>query len=168
VEGPLDALGADGGGGVGSGPGMAVGSALALRDHHSDRFPLAVLGDGDFLMNASALWTAANQKVPMLIVVVNNHSFYNDEVHQETVARVRGRPVENKAVGVELTGPDIGIASIAEGFGFECQTGLKCALDVRDALQQAIATVERGGVALVEIEATKGYAPSMVKVLQSE
>ncbi|MCT7373780.1 thiamine pyrophosphate-binding protein [Chelativorans salis] len=168
VEGPLDALGADGGGGIGSGPGMAVGAALALRDHHPDRFPLAVLGDGDFLMNASALWTAANQKIPMLIVVVNNHSFYNDEVHQETVARVRGRPVENKTVGIELIGPDIGIAGIAQGFGAECQGRLTAATEVRAALQKAIATVDLGGVALVEIEATKGYAPSMVKVLQSE
>jgi thiamine pyrophosphate-dependent acetolactate synthase large subunit-like protein len=167
VEGPLDTLGADGGGGIGSGPGMAVGAALALRDHHPDRFPLAVLGDGDFLMNASALWTAANQEVPMLIVVVNNHSFYNDEVHQETVARKRGRPVENKTVGVELTGPDIGIAGIAEGFGVESQGRLATATEVRGALQKAIATVDRGGIALVEIETTKGYAPSMVKVLRS-
>src|ERR1700751_3383323 len=43
---PLDFLGADGGGGIGSGPGMAVGAALALRD--SERLPVAVLGDGDF------------------------------------------------------------------------------------------------------------------------
>jgi thiamine pyrophosphate-dependent acetolactate synthase large subunit-like protein len=167
VEGPLDTLGADGGGGIGSGPGMAVGSALALRDHHPDRFPLAVLGDGDFLMNASALWTAANQKIPMLIAVMNNHSFYNDEVHQETVARERGRPVENKTVGIELTGPDIGIAGIAEGFGVESEGRLATATEVRGALQKAIATVDRGGIALVEIETTKGYAPSMVKVLRS-
>src|SRR5258705_40161 len=35
---PLDFLGADGGGGIGSGPGMAVGAALALRD--SERLPV--------------------------------------------------------------------------------------------------------------------------------
>ena len=42
VTGPLDALGYDGGGGLGSGPGMAVGAALALRDEGSGRLPLAV------------------------------------------------------------------------------------------------------------------------------
>ena len=36
---PLDYIGYDGGGGIGSGPGMAVGAALALR--HSDRLPVA-------------------------------------------------------------------------------------------------------------------------------
>src|SRR5262249_26203260 len=44
---PLDYLGTDGGGGIGSGPGMSVGAALALRDSGSRRLPLAVLGDGD-------------------------------------------------------------------------------------------------------------------------
>src|SRR5262249_2633271 len=45
---PLDYLGSDGGAGVGSGPGMAVGAALALRG--SGRLPVAILGDGDYLM----------------------------------------------------------------------------------------------------------------------
>ncbi len=47
---PLDYVGFDGGGGIGSGPGMAVGAALALRDSKSERLPVAVLGDGDYLM----------------------------------------------------------------------------------------------------------------------
>src|SRR6266567_1876742 len=41
---PRDYIGFDGGGGIGSGPGMAIGAALALRG--SDRLPVAVLGDG--------------------------------------------------------------------------------------------------------------------------
>src|SRR5206468_1416866 len=51
---PKDYIGFDGGGGIGSGPGMAVGAALALRG--SDRLPVAVLGDGDYLMGVTALW----------------------------------------------------------------------------------------------------------------
>src|SRR6185437_12577027 len=45
---PLDFLGMDGGAGIGSGPGMAVGAALALEG--TGRVPVAVLGDGDLLM----------------------------------------------------------------------------------------------------------------------
>ena len=48
-----------GGAGLGSGPGMAVGAALALAG--SDRLPVAVLGDGDLLTGAGALWTAARR-----------------------------------------------------------------------------------------------------------
>ena len=168
VEGPLDALGYDGGGGLGSGPGMAVGAALALRDHHPGRLALAVLGDGDFLMNASALWTAVNAGIPLLVVVANNHSFYNDEVHQESVARERERPVENKTVGIVMTGPDIGISEIARGFGAQSYGCLSDARSVREALAEAREVVEAGGVAVVEVETAKGYAPSMVKALRSE
>jgi len=93
---PLDYLGTDGGGGIGSGPGMSVGAALALRDTGSGRLPVAVLGDGDFLMGVTALWTAVRNDIPLLVVVANNRSFFNDELHQERVARQRGRPVENR------------------------------------------------------------------------
>ena len=81
---PLDYLGSDGGGGVGGGPGISVGAALALKG--SGRLPIAVCGDGDFLMGVTALWTAAHYRIPLLIVVANNRSFFNDEVHQERVA----------------------------------------------------------------------------------
>lgn len=94
---PLDYLGSDGGGGIGGGPGIAVGAALALRG--SGRLPVAVCGDGDTLMGITALWTAAHYRIPLLLVVANNQSFFNDEVHQERMARQRGRPVSNKWIG---------------------------------------------------------------------
>ena len=55
---PLDFLGSDGGGGVGGGPGISVGAALALKN--SGRLPVAVCGDGDFLMGVTAVWTAVH------------------------------------------------------------------------------------------------------------
>lgn len=167
VSHPLGSLGYDGGGGIGSGPGMAVGAALALRDTHPEILPLAVLGDGDFLMNASAIWTAVNQSIPLLIVVVNNHSFYNDEVHQESVARQRGRPVENKTVGIVMNGPEIDISTVAEGFGAHTLGRLNSNGAFRRAIGEALVTVRAGGVAVLEVEAEKGYAPSMNKALRS-
>src|ERR1700722_6512528 len=44
IKHPMDFLGSDGGGGVGSGPGTTTGAALALRG--TGRLPVAVLGDG--------------------------------------------------------------------------------------------------------------------------
>src|SRR5260370_41184559 len=78
---PLDFLGSEGGGGVGGGPGNSVGAALALKG--SGRLPIAVCGDGDFMMGNTAVWTAVHYKIPLLIVVCNNRSFFNDELHQE-------------------------------------------------------------------------------------
>jgi hypothetical protein len=100
---PLDFVGSDGGGGIGGGPGIAVGAALALRG--SGRLPVAICGDGDFLMGVTALWTAVHYRIPLLIVIANNRSFFNDEVHQERVARMRGRPVENKWIGQRMADP---------------------------------------------------------------
>ena len=74
-------------------------------------------GDGDFLMGATALWTAVHYRIPLLIAVANNRSFYNDEVHQERVARARHRPVENKWIGQRIADPDVDLAAIARAQG---------------------------------------------------
>jgi hypothetical protein len=56
------------------------------------RLPIRVLGDGEFLMANTAIWTAVHYKIPGVIVVCNNRSFFNDELHQERVAKERSRP----------------------------------------------------------------------------
>jgi thiamine pyrophosphate-dependent acetolactate synthase large subunit-like protein len=154
---PLDFLGADGGGGIGSGPGMAVGAALALRD--GERLPVAVLGDGDFLMGVTALWTAVRNGIPLLIVLANNRSFFNDELHQERVARERGRPAENRWIGQAIRDPDIDLAAMARAQG--C-IGIGPVHDPRrllPALNEAVAAVRAGKVCVVDVHVAAGYDP---------
>ena len=167
VDHPLGALGYDGGGGIGSGCGMAVGAALALRDAGSALLPLAVLGDGDFLMNASALWTGISHRVPLLVIVLNNRSFYNDEIHQETIANHRGRPPENKHVGIVMTGPDIDASAVARGFGAWSPGLLRGSAAVSNAIIGALRVVAEGGTAVLEVDTAKGYAPSMAGALRA-
>src|SRR4029453_5602713 len=112
---PLDFIGADGGGGIGAGPGLTVGAAIALKG--GKRLPIAILGDGDYLMGASALWTAATSGVPFLAIVCNNRSFYNDEVHQERVAKERERPDAKKRSGERNDDPAPDLAMMARGEG---------------------------------------------------
>jgi thiamine pyrophosphate-dependent acetolactate synthase large subunit-like protein len=155
---PLDYLGTDGGGGIGSGPGMSVGAALALRDTGSGRLPIAVLGDGDFLMGVTALWTAVRNEIPLLIVVANNRSFFNDELHQERVARQRGRPVENRWIGQAIRGPDIDLATMARGQG---GTGIGPVEDPKQlvaAIREAVVAVRAGKVCVVDVHVAAGYA----------
>ena len=97
------------------GPGMAVGAALALRG--GDRLPVAVLGDGDYLMGLTALWTGVHYRIPVLIIIANNESFFNDELHQERMARVRGRPVENRWIGLRMSDPAMDLAGLARDQG---------------------------------------------------
>src|SRR6516164_330694 len=155
---PLDYLGTDGGGGIGSGPGMSVGTALALRDSGSNRLPVAVLGDGDFLMGVTALWTAVRNNVPLLVVVANNRSFFNDELHQERVALQRGRAPENRWIGQAIRDPDIDLATMARGQG--C-TGIGPIEDLRKllpAMREAVAAVRAGQVCVVDVRVAPGYS----------
>ena len=164
---PLDYLGTDGGGGIGSGPGMSVGAALALRDTGSGRLPVAVLGDGDFLMGVTALWTAVRNDIPLLIVVANNRSFFNDELHQERVARQRGRPVENRWIGQAIRGPDIDLATMARGQGCIGIGPIEDPKQLVSAIREAVAAVRAGKVCVVDVRVATGYAAdATVAILQ--
>lgn len=163
---PLDFVGSDGGGGIGGGPGISVGAALALRG--SGRLPVSICGDGDFLMGVTALWTAVHYKIPLLLVVANNRSFFNDEVHQERVARMRGRPVENKWIGQRIADPDIDLAALARAQGAEGFGPATTREELDDAYRRAIAVVEAGGVAVVDVRVEPGYTPAMAGALTRE
>ena len=152
---PLDYLGSDGGGGVGGGPGISVGAALALKG--SGRLPIAVCGDGDFMMGVTAIWTAAHYKIPVLFVVANNRSFFNDELHQERVARMRNRPVENRWIGQRISEPDIDIAGIAQAQGAVGFGPVTQASELADVFAKAIAAVDEGNVVVVDVRVEPGY-----------
>jgi thiamine pyrophosphate-dependent acetolactate synthase large subunit-like protein len=162
---PLDFLGSDGGAGIGGGPGISVGAALALREMASRRLPVAICGDGDFLMGATAVWTAVHYRIPLLIVVANNRSYYNDEVHQERVARLRGRPVENKWIGQRLTDPEIDIAGLARAQGATGLGPVKNAPDLLATIEEAIRAVDGGSVAVVDVRVEPGYTPALAAAL---
>ena len=160
---PLDFLGSDGGGGLGGGPGITVGAALALKG--TGRIPIGICGDGDFLMGVTALWTAAHYRIPLLIVVANNRSFYNDEVHQERVARMRNRPVENKWIGQRISDPDIDLAALARAQGALGFGQSKTWTELAPTFAKAIAAVEKGEVAVVDVRVEPGYAPAMTAAM---
>ncbi|MDQ6922616.1 MAG: thiamine pyrophosphate-binding protein [Pseudomonadota bacterium] len=160
---PLDFLGSDGGGGIGAGPGIAVGAALALKG--SGRLPVAVCGDGDFLMGATAIWTAVHYRIPLLIIVANNRSYYNDEVHQERVARMRDRPVENKWIGQRIADPDLDLAAIARAQGAQGWGPIEKLDALGTALEQAVRAVDDGAVAVVDVRVQGGYTPALTAAL---
>jgi thiamine pyrophosphate-dependent acetolactate synthase large subunit-like protein len=166
VDHPLSMLGYDGGAGIGSGPGMLVGSALALRD--GGRLPVGVLGDGDFLMGCTAFWTAARYGIPLLAVIANNRSFYNDEVHQQRVAELRTRNVANKWIGQHIGSPDVDLAAIARAQG--C-TGIGPVHDRNElgtALAHAVAAVQAGQPTVVDVRVEPGYGVEMQSALTGQ
>jgi thiamine pyrophosphate-dependent acetolactate synthase large subunit-like protein len=160
---PLDFVGSEGGGGVGGGPGNAVGSALALKG--SGRLSVAVCGDGDFMMSNTAVWTAAHYKIPLLFVIANNRSFFNDELHQERVARIRSRPPENRWIGQRISEPDIDIASLARSQGAQGFGPVTKTEDLVAVFEKAIAAVEAGEVAVVDVRVEPGYTAAVTAAM---
>jgi thiamine pyrophosphate-dependent acetolactate synthase large subunit-like protein len=101
-----------------------------MPERGSDRFPVAIVGDGDYLMGVTALWTAVHYRVPLLVVVANNQSFCNDELHQERIARMRNRPVENRWVGIRMSDPPVDLATALCGAIEQVRGGTVCVVDV--------------------------------------
>ncbi len=152
---PLDFLGHDGGAGLAAGPGITVGAALALKD--TNRIVVSVLGDGDFIQGATALWTAAHYHLPALFIVSNNRSNFNDEIHQETVAKSRNRPVKNRWIGQRIDEPTVNIAQLAKAQGVDAEGPITSIASLEAALQRGITAVQEGRPYLIDVHVKPGY-----------
>jgi len=56
-------------------------------------------------------------KIPLLIIMHNNQSFYNSEEHNIRIAEFRNRPVEPAGIGTRVDNPPVDFKKVAEGFG---------------------------------------------------
>ncbi len=117
------------------------------------------------MMGCTALWTAAHYRIPLLIVVANNRSFFNDELHQERVARMRNRPIENRWVGQRISEPDIDIAGVARAQGAQGFGPVTAIGDLGAAFTKAIAAVDAGAVAVVDVRVEPGYAAAVTAAM---
>ncbi len=147
---PYQYLGPNGGGGVGYGMSASLGAALAHLGE--GRLCIDIQDDGDLLMTPSALWTAAHHKIPLLVVMYNNRSFYNSESHAVQMAEFRDRPVENAGIGTRLVEPPVNFAQMAKSFGVYGEGPVERPEDLRPALERALKVVkEKRLPALVDV-----------------
>ena len=147
---PERSYGGSGGAGLGYGLPAALGVTLAHRG--SGKVCVNLQADGDMLYVVSGLYTAAHHRLPLLTVMFNNRTYGNDEAHQETVAKARGRPVENKVVGIRIDDPAPDFARIAQGFGVHAEGPIDTAAAVGPALRRALRVVKDDGrPALVDV-----------------
>ena len=117
------------------------------------------------MMGVTAIWTAAHYKIPLLFVVANNRSFFNDELHQERVARMRNRPVENRWIGQRISEPDIDIAGIARAQGAIGFGPVTTAAELPDVFAKAIAAVDAGNVVVVDVRVEPGYTAATTEAM---
>ena len=142
-------LGKDGGGGLGSGPGISVGAALALhaqgplRDLDARRRRLLHGRDRDLergAATASRCWCSIN----------NNRSYFNDELHQDTVARTRGRELEEPLDRPAHGGSGAQHRQARRGAGRGRHRAGHQPADVKAAIAKGVDVLKKGGVCVID------------------
>src|SRR6266699_2430839 len=121
-------------GGLGYSLPAAVGMALGRPDIRT----VCLIGDGSAMYSIQALWTAAQRKLPLTVVVLNNTG-YGAMRSFSQVMQVRNVP------GLEL--PGIDFVRIAEGLGCDAVRVSKSS-EIAPALKRGLA---HDGVSLIEV-----------------
>jgi benzoylformate decarboxylase len=121
-------------GGLGYSLPAAVGMALGRTGGRT----VCLIGDGSAMYSIQALWTAAQRKLPLTVVVLNN-SGYGAMHSFSQVMQVRNVP------GLEL--PDIDFVKLAEGMGCDAVRVSKSS-DLAAALKRGLA---HHGTSLIEV-----------------
>jgi benzoylformate decarboxylase/acetolactate synthase-1/2/3 large subunit len=145
---PGQYVGRSGGEGLGYALPASIGAALALRG--SGQLAIGFQTDGDALYLPQALWTAAHERIPVLLIVENNRSYWRDEIHQRAVARERGRDEATAAAGVQLRDPDIAFPALAGSLGVEAVGPVTTTGELRRAVETGVRAVDEGRPFLIE------------------
>jgi len=141
--------GVSGGGGVGYNLPASLGAALANKKH--SRFTVAFGGDGDFMFNPGALWTAAHHKIPILYIVHNNRAYHQEYMHLTSMAVRHSRGVDRMDIGTTLKDPNIDYATLARSVGAYGEGPITDPNDLAPAIARAVAVVKGGEPAIVDV-----------------
>ena len=149
IKKPYQWNGGSGGAGVGYNLPASIGAALANKKH--GRFTVAFGGDGDFMFNPGALWTASHHQIPILYIVHNNRAYHQEYMYLTAMAARHGRGVDRMDIGTTLKDPNIDYATVARGMGAHGEGPITDPNDLAPALKRAIAVVKAGGPAVVDV-----------------
>jgi len=142
-------IGGAGGYGVGYGAPAAVGAALANRKH--GRLSVNIQCDGDLMYAPGVLWTAAHHQIPLLNIMHNNHAYHQEVMHLQRMGNRHNRGVDRAHLGTTIDHPNIDFAKLAQSMGLYAEGPITDPKDLGPAIGRAIAAVERGEPALVDV-----------------
>ena len=129
------------GGGLGWGMPAAVGVSLAR-----DKAPtLCVVGDGSAMYSPQALWTAANQKTPVVFAVVDNRQYLI--LKRALVGRKDEAARRDNFIGMDIADPPVDFVALAQSMGVPAARVNKAG-DIAGAVEAAL---KREGPTLLEI-----------------
>jgi thiamine pyrophosphate-dependent acetolactate synthase large subunit-like protein len=142
-------IGGAGGYGVGYGAPSAVGAALANRKY--GRLSVNIQCDGDLMYAPGILWTAAHHRIPILNVMHNNRAYHQETMHLQRMGNRHNRGIDRAGIGTTINNPDIDFAKLAQSMGVHAEGPITNPNDLGPAIARAIAVVERGEPALVDV-----------------
>jgi acetolactate synthase-1/2/3 large subunit len=108
-------------------------------------------------MGLTAIWNAATLKLPILFLIANNQSYYNDEDHQIKIAQRRGRPTENAPIGQRMQEPEPNLAGLARDLGLEAPEPITDLTDLQAALIHSLDRVENGAAVVLDVRVRQEY-----------
>jgi benzoylformate decarboxylase len=120
------------------GLGFALPASVGIALGRPDRRTVCLIGDGSAMYSIQALWTAAQRKLPLTVVVINNEG-YGAMRSFSRVMQVRNVP------GLDL--PGIDFVRIAQGLGCDAVRVNK-ATELAPALARGL---KHDGVSLIEV-----------------
>lgn len=147
-------LGSAAGGGLGDGPGSAIGATLALRG--APTLCVNLQPDGDLLFTPSALWTAVHERLPLLTIVLDNREYRNTVDHAGRVGDARGRGLGRRHVGAVIDDPPVDHAALARSMGMWATGAVADPADLPDAIRAALTEIDAGRPALVHVLTPRG------------
>src|SRR6266480_5993472 len=124
-------------GGIGWGLPASVGVSLA----NPDRPVVCFSGDGSSMYSIQALWTAANHRLPLTFVIVNNGGY---RIIKQRLLAFHG---DDHYVGMDFVDPPVDFCGMAKSLGLEALR-ITEAKDVTPALASAF---KRPGAKLIEV-----------------
>ena len=138
------------GGGIGWGLPAAIGAKLA----RPDRPVVGLIGDGSAMYTVQALWTAARERLAVVLVVLNNGAY---RVLKQRIHAMKGLAAQHdRYIGMDLEDPRIDFVGLARSLGVEAERVEKTP-EVGPALTRALA---RSGPTLLDVGLDPGFKPA--------
>jgi benzoylformate decarboxylase len=102
-------------GNAAGGIGWALPAAIGVQLAHPDRPVTCVSGDGSAMYSVQALWTAANQKLPLTYVICNNGGY---RIIKQRLKLFHGN---DQYIGMDFQEPALDWVGLAQSMGMKAQ-----------------------------------------------
>jgi len=122
-------------GNVSGGIGWGICAAVGVQLAQPERKVVALLGDGSAMYSIQALWSAANQKLPMVFVLFNNGGY---RIIKQRLKLFHGN---EKFIGMDFKDPSIDVSGLARSFGMRSHR-VETGADFEARYAEALAAAE--------------------------